>query len=416
MSLLAIPIAGSIATATAETGILATELLGTSLGTYIYGTAIGATATTIANKIENVVPITSTAQEYLDTAKAVYMAQQFQDPNIFLKNRGVKQLPENFTPNYDEKIQFLDEENVELNQKSENEILETKKNNIYYNYTPQDLLKVIYGISQNQKVQLQDIKTLTDNYKEKAPSYLQPLVDIVLKYTGDIDTNIKNNETYQKFKDIFNMKDIKTQKLLSVDKNYINENGNLYFIDELGKKIGPMKQGTETQAHIPELYGIYGGPLSRNFTKPVDIVDLAFFAHDVDFTVNNYLDYNSDIKLISRLNSLLEMNLVPDKSINLIKSIINYFSTAGLLLDKIRGTNTKIEDLSETTNDIFMDLRPELINEDVDINQLKKKFFVELENAKDDIQISSGVFDKIQSDSIINEIEYELENMEIQII
>jgi len=426
MSVLAIPIATGIAELTIEAGAVLTEVFGTSLGTLIYGTAVGGTATKVASKIEEQTGATESLASYYDQAKAFYLAQELQDPNIFLNNQGRKSLPKNFSPYKKEREEILDSEDIE--QKPEeyedrNKVLETSsKNQQVYNYSPQDLLKVIYDISNKQSVSEEDLKTIIGKYRDTSPGYIAPLADIVLKYTGDIDTNIKNNEKYKEFERIFDMRNRSTQQFLSVENNYINENGNLYFIDELGNKLGPMEQGTQDQVHIPEVYGIYGGPQSRNYTNPIDIVDLAFFAHDLDFTVNGYLDYNSDLKLISRLNSLLNYNLVPEKSINLIKSIITYFSTAGLILDKIKGNAERPEDFTITNDDIFLDLRPDLAI-DLDnqdnlemVNDLKSKFFVELDYAKDDIITSSGSFQNISSENIINEIEFELENMLIQII
>ena len=435
MSLLALPIAGAIAAETAEIGVLASELFGTSLGSYVYGSAVAYTGTKVAGSIEEQTGITETASSYLNQAKSFYLAQELQDPNIFLKSQGHRGVPGSFTPNSNEARQVLNNEGVEQETQKEN----IDRNIVFattsrrelppaqpqpYNYSPQDLLKVVYDIS-NKASEVTSIKSLNDiidQYSKVAPPYLAPLVNIVEKYVGDIDTDIENNPKYKEIENVFNMISKLTGRFLDVETSYVNENGMLYFIDELGNKLGPMVEGFEG-VYVPMVYGEYGGPLSRNSTQPIDRVDLSFFAHDLDFAVNGYLDYNSDLKLISRLNSLLKARMVPTASINLIKSIIVYFSTAGLLLDRIKGTAGKpigeLTVLNELDDDIFLDLRPDLIPMGIEvdeINDMKQKFFIEMEYAKDDIQLSSGSFQSIQSENIVNEISRELENMIIQVI
>ena len=431
MSIIALPIAEAIATTVgAEVGAVATELFGTSVGSYLYGSAVAYTGTKVAEVIDEKTGITETASSYFDQAKAFYLAQELQDPNIFLSSQGRKPMPSRFVPDNREKQEILNNENIESISETHDDrdkvfATTSRREEPAYNYSPQDLLKVIYDISKKQSGSIDDVKTLravAEKYKDTVPEYLAPLANIVTKYVGDIDTDIKNNPKYQAVENIFNMKSKSTGEWLSVEKNYVNENGQLYFINELGNKLGSMQQGTRTDIYIPMVYGEYGGAQSRNFSPPIDIVDLVFFSHDLDFTVNGYLDYNSDLKLIARLNSLLDAGLVPAKSINLIKSIIVYFSTAGLMIDKIKGTAERPEDFTELNDDIFLDLRTDLKfdsqNQDQvdEINDLKQKFFIELDYAKDDVQISSGSFKEVQSENIINEIEFELENMDIQII
>ena len=413
MSAAVLPIIGALAETEVAIGIgaLLEETLGLTVGGYLYNTGLALAGTKIAEKIEGETSLTATLADYYDSGKAFYRAQELQDPFIFLENQQ-KKAPKNFAPDKNEKAQLLD--NEDINQKTD--VLETKKD-VFFNYSPQDLLKVVYDISVNRSLTNDNIKVVVDQYKNNA-QHMTPLVEIIEKYIGDIDSDIENNPDYKKYENVYNMVSKVTGQLLNVETSYINENGNLYFIDELGNKLGPMKQGKAEDFHLPSVSKdyVYAGPLSINNSAPNDIVDLAFFAHDLDFDTNGYLDYKSDLKLISRLSNLLKLNLVPQDKIQLIRSIITYFATAGLILDKLRGTAGPVDSVEQ---DIFLDLRPDLNVNDNNveyINDLKAEFFVELENSKDEIMVTNNVFKSIGTNNIINEIETELENMFIQII
>jgi len=342
---LALPIAGLIESITglgAATALTATEITGSQLiGSAIGGAVLNVPAGAIANKI--VTPEMEQSFAYnqnklKDTALAVY----FQNPRFLAKySRGprAKQAkPEVITPVVldPDVIDDITEDDPIAN------ALNDFNEDIPYaqEVDPKDIMTVINYIAKkpptDDKVSINkyfDELTNTDEF------YKEP-VDQITDYI--IKNKVVNAEEYQKISGVYNMNG------LSIANNFVAQQRpdgryDLYFIDETGQRNGPMTSNKQGDFYITPIWGKYGGAQSENGAingdpTPIDLVDLAFAAHDIDYNKNGYFSYTADMKLVSRLNALLEKGLVPVDKIGLIKSIISYFVTAGTLLATLKGT------------------------------------------------------------------------------
>lgn len=117
--------------------------------------------------------------------------------------------------------------------------------------------------------------------------------------------------------------------------------------------------------YIPAVYGIWGGPMSRNNKVPIDMPDLTFYEHDSRYSMDGYFNPDADLILVAELLSLREDGRWPAGSENLLNSIVIYFSTIGKSLSYLKGSlpsNVSKDIIGDVSkDDIFPVMVPEAL-------------------------------------------------------
>lgn len=384
-ALLAIPI-GALIEASALTAGIA-EGVGALVGSEAVGTAAGGLVSgTIANELAQAAVPTTVEKSFeqgladvMSASKALY----FNDPKFLVgRSKGVARpliAPPSEVP---KDIPVLDKANTDPPEIPDSAV-ELIDSGLLQDssYSAKDIVKIANYVGKSASTD--EPFSLPKKMHEFASTdnYYTPLTETIVDYLSE--NKVKKSEEYQKISEVYDLNNV------SIANNFVMEprddgRYDVYFIDEVGVKNGPMRSNKPGDYFIPPIYSQYGGAQSPNGAyngdpTPTDIVDLAFAAHDIGYAVNDYFSYEEDLKLVSRLNSLLERGLVPADQIGKIKNIILYFTTAGTMISAIKG-NDQVGQIPEISDDGIFGKLVDKESMPEEIYQMEKyKFYNEMD-------------------------------------
>lgn len=182
------------------------------------------------------------------------------------------------------------------------------------------------------------------------------------KLTNFYSTKLANKTVDNRVFEIAKTYNLNGKKPSDVVKVYdpVYKGNRFDYTDQAGRKLYCYQL---YNYYLPPVYGIWGGPFSRDYDLPIDMPDLSFYEHDSRYTMDGFFNPDADLILVAELLSLRESGQWPAGSENLLNSIVIYFSTLGKSLSYLKGSlpsNVSKQIISDTSkDDIFPVLVPD---------------------------------------------------------
>jgi hypothetical protein len=187
-----------------------------------------------------------------------------------------------------------------------------------------------------------------------------------------------DTDEYKRIKAIYNGKGITPESVVMTETNsqYI-----FMQYDETGS-LKTLVQDKKAKT-LPAVYGVFGGPLSPNNRKPINVPDNYFLQHDENYQ-EGYFSKKADLILVSRL--LQNRDKWPVEDVNILNSIVIYFQTVGKSLSYLKGSLSSDVATKVIEDDARDDIFPFLFDDTVmNVNDYKIQRYNFYKNLEDRI-------------------------------